>query len=101
MALRLAELYDTSLDTEGSLLGADCAQPAACGAGLFFAQLLPLLRSCFLQGAGGQALGRGASHFFHLGEIDIQAGSLLAERAPHNNFSPLSGQIGDRLQFFG
>ena len=65
------------------------------------AQLPPLLPRGFLQGAGRQAASSGLSHFFHLREIDIQAGALLAESLPHHNFPPLFGQARDRLQFLG
>jgi hypothetical protein len=68
---------------------------------LFVAELTPLLRSRLLQGAGGQTTSRRLSHFFHQCEIDVKAGTLIAERLPHDNSSPLFGQSSNRLQFFG
>ena len=68
---------------------------------MLFPQLLALPRRSFLQGPGGQALSRSVGHFFHLRQIDIQARPYFAKSLSHDNFSPLFGEPGDSLQFFG
>ena len=101
MALRLTELQDCPLHTEGAFCGGDGAEFAALRAGLLFAQLLPLLGGRLLQGTFGQTLSCGLSDLFHLGEIDIEARAAVAKGLPHDDFAPLLGESGDRLQFFG
>jgi hypothetical protein len=78
-----------------SLLLLQRTTPPAPGTGVLQTQLISLLRSGHFQGAGQQGLHRGHRDFFHLREIDIQPGSLLAPVLPHDDFSPATGQFLD------
>jgi hypothetical protein len=69
-------------------------------AGLFLAQELALLSRCGFQRPLGQATRRRAGDFLHLGKIHVQTRSLFAEGVLDDNFSPLLGESGNRLQFF-
>jgi hypothetical protein len=73
---------------------------ATIGTGLFLTQLDRLLQCRHLQGAGQQSTHGRHRHLFHLVEIDIQTGSLLAPMLPHNDFSPTLGQFLDVLDIF-
>jgi hypothetical protein len=53
-----------------------------------------LQRSCQQAAHGRQA------HVLHLGQIDIQARSLIAPALAHNDFSPALGQLFDALEIF-
>jgi hypothetical protein len=68
---------------------------------LFVPHELALLFRCLLQRASDQSFGSGLSHFFHLHQIHVKSGPLLAKGSSDNNFSPLFGQASDGLQFLG
>ena len=77
------------------------ARPAAGGAGLFVAELLGLLLGGGFESAGHQSLHGGHGHVFHLGQIDIESGTVFAPLLADDDFSPALGQVGDVLEIFG
>jgi hypothetical protein len=84
-----------------AVLGGDGTRPAAVGTGLVVARELGLSRRGLLQGAGRQSAGRGLSDLLHLGQIDLEAGSLVPEGAADDDFAPLLGDDGDTIQILG
>lgn len=68
---------------------------------MLVAQELGLLRRGFFEGAGGQAAGRGLSDLLHIGQIDIQPGSLVSVGAADDDFAPVLGDLGDAVQIIG
>ena len=88
-------------DVDGAVLGGDRTRPDAAGTGLVVAQELGLLGRGLLQGAGRQAAGRGLSDLLHLGQIDLEAGSLVPEGAADDDFAPVLGDGGDTVQILG
>jgi len=73
----------------------------ALGTGLMIPQFFPLARRGFLQNTGRQTPGGGRGHFFHLRKINVQSRTLVAKALSNNDFSPLLGQMRNRLQLFG
>jgi hypothetical protein len=71
------------------------------GTGLFRAQALGLLTSRRFQGAGQQRPHGRHRHLLHLAEVNVQARSLLAPVAPHDDLSPPLGQFLDADNFLG
>src|SRR5581483_5814913 len=97
--LAVAEL--ATADLHGPVLVADGAKSATGGARLGLAEALGLLGGGLLQGAGGQAAGGGDGDLFHGGEIDVEAGAVVAEGVADNDFPPLVGQVVDFLEVLG
>jgi hypothetical protein len=62
------------------------------------AQGLGLLAGPGLQRAGGQSRDGGQCDFFHLVQIDVEAGPVIAEGLPDNDFSPLPGELLDAFE---
>jgi hypothetical protein len=62
---------------------------------------LGLLLQAGAQGALGQAGGGGAGDLLHRVEIDVEAGSLLAEGAAGDDFAPAGGQVANLLKHLG
>jgi hypothetical protein len=79
---------------------ANATQLSARGTRLLLAQFLRLLLGRGFQATGNQAPRRGHGHFFHLVQIDIETGSVVAKTTPHHNFAPVFGQFADAVQFF-
>jgi hypothetical protein len=67
---------------------------------VLLAQLAGLLLAGHLQGAGQQAAHGGDADVFHLGQVHVQAGPLLAPVLADNDFSPALGQFLDALEIF-
>ena len=65
---------------------------------LLRAELAGLLLSGDLQGASQQGPHSGHGDVFHLGQVDIESGALLAPILPHDDFSPAFGQFLDALE---
>ena len=65
------------------------------GTGLLRTQLAGLLLRRHLQGAGQQSTHGRHRHVFHLSQINVQPGTMLAPLLPHDDFSPASGQFLD------
>ena len=84
-----------------SFVGSHGTSGVTVGARLRVSKLRGLPRRGFLQGASGQAERGGVGDLLHLGKIHIQARPLIAESLPRDDFSPLLGESGDGLQFFG
>ncbi len=61
------------------------------------AQSVGLLLGGGFEGAGQQATDGGAGDFFHLGEVDLQAGTAIAAVLWDDDLAPLVGQFGDTL----
>jgi hypothetical protein len=60
-----------------------------------------LLRRGLFEGAGRQAAGGGLSDLLHLGQINIEPGSLVPEGAADDDFSPVLGDFGDAGEILG
>jgi hypothetical protein len=88
-----------SLGVEGSLLTLDGTNPPAVGAGLFVPQCGGLTLQKGLESAFGDSLGGGVSDLLHHCEIDIESGTLVAEGASGDDFSPLSGEEAKLVEF--
>jgi hypothetical protein len=67
---------------------------------LLLAQVLRLPLRRHLQGARQQRLDGRHGHVFHLAQIDIKPGTLLAPLLPHDDFSPATGQFLDPANIF-
>ncbi len=90
-----------ALHVPGSLRGADGTGPAAPRAGLLRAQQLGLLSRGLFEGAGGAAAGGGLGDEFPLGQIDVAAGSLVAEGLADDAFAPVLGPSGNAVESVG
>jgi len=62
---------------------------------------LGLLLQASPQGALRQSGGSGAGDLLHRVEVHIQAGSLVSEGAPGDDFAPTGGEVADLLEQFG
>jgi hypothetical protein len=101
VANRLALLQLGAVYLEGALLPADGTRPSALGTGLLLAQGVGLLFQERLQSAFGEAGGGGVGDLLHGIEIDIEPRPLVAEGAAGDNFTPLSGEAVEFLEFLG
>jgi hypothetical protein len=99
VADRLAVVEPPAADGERARLALDRAGPATGGAGLLVAQGLGLLLEAGLQGARGQAGGRGLGDLLHGVEVDVEPGASVAEGAAGDDFAPLRGEGVDFLEF--
>lgn len=72
----------------------------AGGAGSFVAELLGLLLGRGFERPGQQRLHGSHRDIFHLGQIDIQAGALLAPLLSDDDFSPSLGEFVDVAEVF-
>jgi len=75
-------------------------RPSTGGAGGQRWEVLCLLVQELFHRALGQSLGGGHGHLFHGIQVNVQAGPLFAEGPAGDNFSPLFGQLLNRIQIF-
>ncbi len=83
---------------QGAWLAGDGTQGAALRAGQLLAEGLGLLFQERSQGSFGQALGSGLGDLFHGLEIGVESGSIVAEGASCDDFTPTFGKITDFLE---
>ena len=88
VAHRLVERELAALDGQGSVLVVDRARSAAVGAGLLGAKGLGLLLQKGTQGALGQTGRGGCGDLLQRLEVDVRAGTRLAEGTTGDDFSP-------------
>ena len=77
------------------------ARPSAGRAGLLGAELLGLLLGGRFKSAGHQRLHGGQGHAFHLGQVDVESGTVFAPLLTHDDFSPALGKFRDVLEILG
>jgi hypothetical protein len=82
----------TAFDDDESGLRLRRAEAAATGTGGLSGEVLGLLGGGLFQGTLGQTRRRCCRNLLHGIQIDVEAGTLLAESAADNDFSPLLGQ---------
>jgi len=90
----------TSPHDNGTLLTLKQAHTPAIGASLLLTQVVSLLSGRHLQRACQQSTYGSHRDLFHLVEVDIETGTLLAPMLPHDDFSPTSRQFLDVLEVF-
>lgn len=96
MRLRFVVIEDAANPHhDRSLLRLQRTHPPTLGTAILLAQLIGLLTGPYLQRPRQQRTHRRHRHFFHLGQADVQTGTLLAPVLPHNDFSPAPGQFLD------
>lgn len=83
-----------------SFLVLERTDPSAFRTGLFIAQLAALLLGRHFQGSGQQRTHGRHRNLFHLGEVNVQPGPLLAPMLPHYDFSPALRQFFNAPQIF-
>jgi hypothetical protein len=76
------------------------AEAATVGAGLLRGQGVGLLAEQNREGTFADTSGRGAGDVLHGLEIDLGAGSGIAEGASGDDFAPLGGEVTDFLKVF-
>jgi hypothetical protein len=102
MSLRLVMLdRRTGPHNDGPLLFSERTVSSTARTGVSVAELSGLLVGGRLEGPGEEGLDGGHGDFFHLVEVDIEAGSVLAPVLADDDFSPAFGEFGDALQIFG
>lgn len=83
-----------------SFLALERTLPSAFRTGLFSAQLAGLLLGRHFQGSCQQCTHGRHRDLFHLGEIDVQPGALLAPMLPHDDFPPALRQFFNAPKIF-
>lgn len=83
-----------------SFIGFERTHSSTIGTRLLFAQLAGLLLGRHFQGSRQQTTHGCHTDVFHLGQIDIQAGALLAPVLPNDDFSPPLRKFFDALEIF-
>jgi len=96
---RFVLLEFDSLGSQGSLLTPDGTSPSAVGAGLLIAQGGGLTVEESLEGAFGEALGGSVGDLLHGVEVDVESGSVIAERAASDDFAPLGSELTEFQEF--
>ena len=91
----------SALDGEGPVLGADGAEAATIGAGLWSGQTLGLLLEEDLQGTVAEAVSGGVCDLFQGSQIDGEVRSVVSEGTSGDDFSPAGDQFVDLPEFFG
>jgi hypothetical protein len=86
---------------KGPDLAMDGAEPPAVGTGLLRTQGGGLLFEQGLQGAFGEAGGRGLRDLLHGVEIDIKAGAVRAKGATRDNSAPRACKLLDFVELLG
>jgi hypothetical protein len=87
-----------ALRSQRTLLTPDRTGSSAVGARLLIAQGGGLTLKESLEGAFGEALGRGVCDLFHHVEVDIESGTV-AERAVGDDFPPRGGELTEFEEF--
>jgi hypothetical protein len=89
------------VDGQGPVLGADGAEAATSGAGLWVGQALGLLLEEDLQGTVAEAIGGGVCDLLHGSQIEGEVRSIVSEGTSCDDFSPAGDQFVDLPEFFG
>lgn len=87
------------LSGEGASGGPSEAGTPASGARLFGRQFGGLLFKEQLEGALGQPVSGGVGDLLERAEVDIEPGTVVAERPPGDDLGPLLGQVVELSQF--
>jgi hypothetical protein len=98
---RFALRYLDAAKGQQSFLAMDGAGASAVGTRVLGAEQLGLLLEQGGEGSFGQAGGSDSSDLLHGIQIDIGAGSGIAEGMAGNNFTPLGSEVTDFLESLG
>lgn len=101
MGGRFAVVEATAADFDGAWCSGEGAFTPTVRTVCRGSESVGLLPGSLFQDAGEQPSGGGVSHLFHLGEVDVEPGSLVTEGASADNFPPFVGQLSDPLQILG
>jgi hypothetical protein len=85
---------------DGPLLVPKRTHLPALGAGVLRPELARLLLRCRFEGPREQGPDGRHGDVFHLSEVDVESGAVLAPVLPDDDFSPSLRQLADPLEIF-